>query len=111
MSWLTFIPWDKTECSTRNGWIEISPKLYCLWSYSCKLNDFSKKGFVSDKDDDNLFQQLENEAEERPEVDAKTAVAENKKLFAELLGGDKARSQDIGDMLLRFAAAPGSTTQ
>ena len=66
---------------------------------------------LSDKDDDNLFQQLENEAEERPEVDAKTAVAENKKLFAELLGGDKARSQDIGDMLLRFAAAPGSTTQ
>tara|TARA_R100001079_G_scaffold76511_1_gene41220 strand:+ start:292 stop:1407 length:1116 start_codon:yes stop_codon:yes gene_type:complete len=65
---------------------------------------------LSDKDDDNLFQQLENEAEERPEIDAKTAVAENKKLFAELLGGDKARSQDIGDMLLRFAAAPGSTT-
>ena len=38
-------------------------------------------------------------------------LKENKKLFAELLGGDKARSQDIGDMLLRFAAAPGSTTQ
>ena len=52
---------------------------------------------------------LENE--EKPEIDAKTAVEENKKLFAELLGADKARGQDIGDMLLRFAAAPGSTTQ
>ena len=38
-------------------------------------------------------------------------VAENKKLFAEMLGMDKARSSDIGDMLLRFAAAPGATTQ
>ena len=32
-------------------------------------------------------------------------------MFAELLGADKARGQDIGDMLLRFAGAPGSTTQ
>ena len=38
-------------------------------------------------------------------------VAENKKLFAEIIRWDKARSSDIGDMLLRFAAAPGSTTQ
>ena len=68
---------------------------------------------IEKKDDttNTLLNEIINEGEELPEVDAKTAVAENKKLFAELLGGDKARSQDIGDMLLRFAAAPGSTTQ
>ena len=48
---------------------------------------------------------------EEPTVDPKDLINENKELFRELLGGDKARSQDIGDMLLRFAAAPGSTTQ
>ena len=48
---------------------------------------------------------------EEPTVDPKDLVNENKALFAELLGADKARSSDIGDMLLRFAAAPGSTTQ
>ena len=58
-----------------------------------------------------VIEKLNLEGEEKPEIDAKTAVSENKKLFAELLGADKARGQDIGDMLLRFAAAPGSTTQ
>ena len=48
---------------------------------------------------------------EEPEVDPKDLINENKALFAELLGADKARGQDIGDMLLRFAGAPGSTTQ
>ena len=61
--------------------------------------------------DSNVIKELLGEGEEKPEIDAKTAVEENKKLFAELLGADKARGQDIGDMLLRFAAAPGSTTQ
>jgi len=61
--------------------------------------------------DPNVIKELLGEGEEKPEIDAKTAVEENKKLFAELLGADKARGQDIGDMLLRFAAAPGSTTQ
>ena len=42
-----------------------------------------------------------------PEVDARTAVAENKALFADLLGADKARGQDISDMLLGFAGAEG----
>ena len=42
-----------------------------------------------------------------PEVDARTAVAENKALFADLLGVDKARGQDISDMLLGFAGAEG----
>jgi len=48
--------------------------------------------------------------EEKPEVDARTAVAENKALFADLLGIDKARGQDISDMLLGFAGAEGDDT-
>ena len=66
---------------------------------------------TKNENDNTLINELLNEGEEKPEIDAKTAVEENKKLFAELLGADKARGQDIGDMLLRFAAAPGSTTQ
>ena len=45
-----------------------------------------------------------------PEVDAKTAVAENKALFADLLGADKARGEDISSMLLGFAGAEGDDT-
>ena len=45
-----------------------------------------------------------------PEVDAKTAVAENKELFRDLLGYDKAKCQDISDMLLGFAGAEGDDT-
>jgi len=45
-----------------------------------------------------------------PEVDAKTAVAENKELFRDLLGYDKAKGQDISDMLLGFAGAEGDDT-
>ena len=44
---------------------------------------------------------------EEPEVDAKTAVAENKELFRDLLGYDKAKGQDISSMLLGFAGAEG----
>jgi len=40
-------------------------------------------------------------------VDAKTAVAENKELFRDLLGYDKAKGQDISSMLLGFAGAEG----
>ena len=54
---------------------------------------------------------INNNQEQPTELSAKEMVAENKKLFAEMLGMDKARSSDIGDMLLRFAAAPGATTQ
>ena len=50
------------------------------------------------------------EGEEKPVVDARTAVAENKALFADLLGIDKARGQDISDMLLGFAGAEGDDT-
>ena len=48
---------------------------------------------------------------EEPELDAKTMVAQNKELFAELLGGDKARGQDISEMLLGFSGAQGNTVK
>ena len=53
-----------------------------------------------------LEAQIAAKAEE-PEVDAKTAVAENKELFRDLLGYDKAKGQDISEMLLGFAGAEG----
>ena len=49
------------------------------------------------------------EGEETTELNAKDAIAANQKLFAELLGSDKARGQDIGDMLLRFSGSGGNT--
>ena len=52
--------------------------------------------------------------EEPTELDAKTAGAENKKLFGELLGLDKARGQDISDMLIGASAKflkPGATVK
>jgi len=52
---------------------------------------------------------LEKEKEETTELSAKDAIAENQALFAELLGSDKARGQDIGDMLLRFSGSGGNT--
>ena len=42
-------------------------------------------------------------------IDPKDAIAQNQALFAELLGADKARGQDIGDMLLRFSGSQGNT--
>ena len=62
------------------------------------------------KDDDEIDLN-ELKITEEPEVNPKDLIKENQSLFAELLGADKARGQDIGDMLLRFAGAPGSTTQ
>ena len=46
---------------------------------------------------------------EATEMTAKDAIAQNQALFAELLGADKARGQDIGDMLLRFSGSQGNT--
>ena len=43
------------------------------------------------------------------EVSAKDAIRENQELFKELLGGKKARGQDISDMLLRFSGSQGNT--
>ena len=68
------------------------------------------KVLIDDDDLDDL-KNINNNQEQPTELSAKEMVAENKKLFAEMLGMDKARSSDIGDMLLRFAAAPGATTQ
>ena len=76
-----------------------------------KLNKDTKATvLVDDKELDDL-KNINNNQEQPTELSAKEMVAENKKLFAEMLGMDKARSSDIGDMLLRFAAAPGATTQ
>ena len=50
------------------------------------------------------------ESEETPELTAKEMVAENKELFRDLLGYDKAKGQDISDMLLGFAGAEGDDT-
>ena len=44
-----------------------------------------------------------------PELSAKEQVAKDKLLFAELLGGDKAKGKDVSDMLLRFAGSGGNT--
>ena len=66
---------------------------------------------IFDPDEDNEIIDPNKNKEVPTELSAKEMVAENKKLFAEMLGMDKARSSDIGDMLLRFAAAPGATTQ
>ena len=68
----------------------------------------TSKEMFADEDEINLDQL---KIEEKPEVNPKDLIKENQSLFAELLGADKARGQDIGDMLLRFAGAPGSTTQ
>ena len=49
-----------------------------------------------------------------PEVSAKDAVAANKKLFGELLGLDRARGEDISDMLIGASAKflkPGATVK
>jgi len=51
----------------------------------------------------------EGEGEETTELSAKDAIAANQELFAELLGADKARGQDISDMLLRFSGSGGDT--
>ena len=59
------------------------------------------------------IQELENALAEKAEptdIDAKAMVAENKELFADLLGIDKARGADISDMLLGFAGAEGDDT-
>jgi hypothetical protein len=53
---------------------------------------------------------LADKKEEPTEIDAKAMVAENKALFADLLGIKEARGQDITSMLLGFAGAEGDTT-
>ena len=62
---------------------------------------------VSDQDDDGT--KLNIDTKEPIVIDPKEAIAENQALFQELLGGKKARGQDISDMLLRFSGAKGDT--
>ena len=79
---------------------------------AAKQEKDTKANVLFDEDDPaNELANVNNNQEQPTELSAKEMVAENKKLFAEMLGMDKARSSDIGDMLLRFAAAPGATTQ
>ena len=64
-------------------------------------------------DDQLRIQELEKALAAKAEptdIDAKAMVAENKELFADLLGLDKARGADISDMLLGFAGSKGDTT-
>ena len=67
-------------------------------------NQFSKS--IDDGDDD---KGTGSGIGEPTEISAKDAIAQNQALFAELLGSDKARGQDIGDMLLRFSGSQGNT--
>jgi len=82
--------------------------------YDVNLSDRTEKETIDPKDKliADLKAQLiaKNEGAVEPEVDAKTAVAENKELFRDLLGYDKAKGQDISDMLLGFAGAEGDDT-
>ena len=66
----------------------------------------TSKEMFADPDEINLN---ELKITEEPEVDPKDLINENKELFKELLGADKARGQDIGDMLLRFSGSGGNT--
>jgi hypothetical protein len=51
----------------------------------------------------------EPKVEEPVPLTMKEQVAKDKALFAELLGGDKAKGKDVSDMLLRFAGSGGNT--
>jgi len=64
---------------------------------------------ISDQDGDDDVTKKLIEDEESIVIDPKEAIAENQALFQELLGGKKARGQDISDMLLRFSGAKGDT--
>ena len=66
---------------------------------------------VDDKDLENLKNANNCSRELTNRIICKRNGKENKKLFAEMLGMDKARSSDIGDMLLRFAAALATTQE
>ena len=75
---------------------------------------FEAKEIKTEPGDDEFKQKVVNnntgESEETPELTAKEMVAENKELFRDLLGYDKAKGQDISEMLLGFAGAEGDDT-
>jgi hypothetical protein len=82
--------------------------------YDVNLSDRTEKETIDPKDKliADLKAQLiaKNEGAVEPEVDAKTAVAENKELFRDLLGYKEARGDDVSEMLLGFAGAEGDDT-
>ena len=59
--------------------------------------------------DPNMYAEKVVDGDGVPELSAKEQVAKDKLLFAELLGGDKAKGKDVSDMLLRFAGSGGNT--
>lgn len=108
----TFVDEDGVERSTTTGEI-IKSKGRDL-DYQDKLmqknyDDQFSKGIGDDDDDDDDDKGTGSGIGEPIEINAKDAIAANQKLFAELLGADKARGQDIGDMLLRFSGSQGNT--
>ena len=59
--------------------------------------------------DPNMYAEKVVDGDGVPELTIKEQVAKDKALFAELLGGDKAKGKDVSDMLLRFAGSGGNT--
>ena len=108
----TFVDEDGVERSTTTGKI-VEKKV------KSDVQDANKdmKSFPRDVEDMGQASTLtiakgedgDGEFEEKIELNAKDAIAQNQALFAELLGADKARGQDIGDMLLRFSGSQGNT--
>jgi hypothetical protein len=72
---------------------------------------FGKKASVDQKEKTEPLPFIPDEPEEilPPELTVKEQVNKDKALFAELLGGDKAKGKDVSDMLLRFAGSGGNT--
>ena len=59
--------------------------------------------------DPNMYAEKVVDGDGVPELTIKEQVNKDKALFAELLGGDKAKGKDVSDMLLRFAGSGGNT--
>ena len=59
--------------------------------------------------DPNMYAEKVVDSNGVPELTVKEQVNKDKALFAELLGGDKAKGKDVSDMLLRFAGSGGNT--
>ena len=91
--------------------MEYAKKIGADVDYGIKSDtDTSTTELTKDQLEIERLKKLLAEKAVEPEVDAKTAVAENKELFRDLLGYDKAKGQDISDMLLGFAGAEGDDT-
>ena len=72
---------------------------------------FGKKASVDQQEKTEPLPFIPDEPKEilPPELTVKEQVNKDKALFAELLGGDKAKGKDVSDMLLRFAGSGGNT--